>query len=72
MILQSISITSLPLLGQIFCHISTMTGQSCYFNFKAVGQIQIELHSYLFDVEKMDMCTRPFFANSVTFSDDRL
>ena len=34
-------------------------------NFKAVGQTQAELH--VLKVEKLDVCTRPLFANSVIY-----
>ena len=34
-------------------------------NFKALGQIQPELHSL--KVEKLDVCIRPFYANLVTY-----
>ena len=33
-------------------------------NFKAVAQLQAELH--LLKVEKLDVCIRPLFANPVT------
>ena len=34
-------------------------------NFEGVAQLHAELH--LFKVEKLDACTRPLFANPVTF-----
>ena len=36
-------------------------------NFKAVAQLQAELH--LLKVEKLDACIRPLFANPVTYLD---
>ena len=39
-----------------------MIGQFC---FKALGQTQAELHSL--KVEKLDVCIRTLFVNSVTF-----
>ena len=37
--------------------------KSCQKNFKAVSQLQAELH--LLKVEKLDECIRPLFANNV-------
>ena len=42
-----------------------MTGKSLQ-NFKAVPQLQAELH--LLKVEKLDACIRPLFANPVTYN----
>ena len=41
---------------EIFHHISTMIGKSCY-QIKAVGQMQAELP--ILKVEKLDSCIRP-------------
>ena len=35
-------------------------------NFEAVTQLEAELH--LLEVEKLDACIRPFFANPVTYT----
>ena len=42
-----------------------MIGKSCYQNFKAVGQIQTELH--ILKLEKLDSYIRPLFTNPVTY-----
>ena len=52
------------MLSIIFNPISTMIGRVLQPNFKAVGSTEVELH--ILNFEKLDVCIRLLFANSVT------